>query len=54
MKKSLFTDTNSDSDKEIVREVLQDEVENLDLFDIPQLACVIREYRNASSLSEAG
>ena len=41
-------------DESLLKEVLGDAVDNLDLFDKPQLACVIRECRRSDSISEAG
>lgn len=41
-------------DDALLFEVLGDEAKSLDLFDRPQLACVIRECRSSASLSEAG
>ena len=41
-------------DDALLREVLGEEAEMLDLFDRPQLACVIRECRKSASLSDAG
>ena len=46
--------TQEDADSELVREALGDGIEDIDLFDVPQLACVIRECRRSRSLSEAG
>jgi len=42
------------ADTVILREVLGEKAESLDLFDAAQLACVIRECRKAKTLSEAG
>lgn len=44
----------SADDESLLKEVLGDAVDNLDLFDKPQLACVIRECRRSDSISEAG
>ena len=38
----------------LVREVLGERASDIDLFELPQLACVIRECRRSASLSEAG
>ncbi len=43
-----------DRDRRLVEEILGSEAEQLDLFDLPQLACVLRECRKASTLAEAG
>ncbi len=42
------------NDAALIREFLGDGVEGLDLFDIPQLACVIRECGKWATISEAG
>lgn len=44
----------SDDDAQLVREVMGDQVEDVDLFDLGQLANVIRVCRASSSLSAAG
>ena len=41
-------------DRSLVRSVLGDQADGLDLFDIPQLAQVIRVCRRSKTLSEAG
>lgn len=41
-------------DGNTVREVLGEKADSLDLFDVAQLACVIRECRKARTLSDAG
>lgn len=43
-----------DDDFQLVRSVLGEEADNLDLFDIPQLALVIRVCRQCKTMSEAG
>ncbi len=47
-------DAQADDDLKVVRSVLGDKAEDLDLFDIPQLALVIRTCRKAKTMSEAG
>ncbi len=44
----------NEDDEALLREFLGDGIEDLDLFDIPQLACVIRECGRWPTLSEAG
>lgn len=41
-------------DDSLLYEVMGEQAKKLDLFDKPQLACVIRECRNSASCSEAG
>lgn len=41
-------------DYALVQEVLGDKAEHIDLFYLPQLACVLEECRRAKNLSEAG
>lgn len=43
-----------DTDRELVHEVLGEGIEDIDLFNLSQLACVIRECSLSKNLSEAG
>ena len=43
-----------DKDLELLTEILGEKVQDLDLFDVPQLALVIRTCREQKSLSAAG
>jgi len=43
-----------DADETLLREVMGDAAETLDLFDRAQLACVIRACRECATLSDAG
>ena len=51
---SLGMDVVTHTDAALLREVLGDRLIELDLFERPQLACVIRACREARSLSAAG
>lgn len=44
----------SSADMALVRELIGEKADSLDVFDVPQLACVIRMCRSSSTLSEAG
>lgn len=46
--------TVAQDDATLLRDILGDGYESLDLFDRPQLACTIRTCRDSRSLSEAG
>lgn len=47
-------DSTQHSDIKVIKDVIGDAVEAMDAFDIPQLACVIRECRKAPTIAEAG
>ena len=46
--------TKEESDQKLLQSLLGDAAADLDLFDVPQLAFVIRTCRTARTLSEAG
>lgn len=51
--KGRLSDHQAD-DESLLREILGEGADKLDLFDKPQLTCVIRECRKSATMSEAG